>query len=102
MKIVNASPIVIGFLCRVTIQLTDEEHWDDRIAMISCITAPLLIQFAFGISSVEIVDGVELWHIAIVGGTVSSAVTAHYIRRKYALAMDDYDILLLALIVDAE
>ncbi len=75
LKVVNAPPIVIGFLCRITIPLTDEEHWDDRIAMISCITAPLFMQFAFGILSLEIVDGVELWHIAIVGGTVTSAVT---------------------------
>merc|ERR1712173_444385 len=85
MMILNVLPTIVGYLCRFTIPLTDDDHWDDRIAMMSCITAPLFILFAFDLFDEEIGNGVEMWHIAIVIGTVLSAVTAFHILQKYKL-----------------
>ena len=72
----------------MSIPLTDNEHWNDWIGIISCVAAPPFILFEFDILTIEIADGFEMWHLSILVGTLLSVFTAFRIRQKYKVRRD--------------
>eukprot|EP01084_Bolivina_argentea_P284574 487767_1 len=81
--ILNIPNIIIDCLCKITIPLTDYKHWNDYIAVTSCITSPLWILLGFGIFRQEIYM-FELWHIGLLIGILMSIITFVFIRKKHA------------------
>eukprot|EP01084_Bolivina_argentea_P284576 487769_1 len=72
----------INYICKLTIPLTDNKRWNDRIAMMSCIFSPLWILFSFGIFHTEI--GIfEMWHIGLIFGIIMFLFTFYFIQKKY-------------------
>merc|ERR1712228_1143127 len=62
-------------------------HWNDYIAVISCITAPIFIQFAFASNTmfVMIADTIPIVAIVALCGFLLSIFTFWQITKKYKL-----------------
>ena len=81
--------LIVDFLCWITIPKIDEESWNDKIAIISCILTPLLFIFSWEIYDIDIFEGdnftVSVWWITLIFGIVMAIVTALQIKVKYAM-----------------
>ena len=76
---------ILDLLWRITIPLTDEHHWNDWIAVLSCIVAPIWIQFAFAPESISefIGDSFPVVGVVAVIGFEMALFTLWRVRRKY-------------------
>ncbi len=70
LKIILFPITLASFLFKITISLPDDEHWNDYLAVIHCITAPLLICFAF-----ELFELYYYWLSPMIFGAIMSILT---------------------------
>eukprot|EP01084_Bolivina_argentea_P015273 28556_1 len=72
-------PIYIArLIMRITIPLTDKEAWNDKFAVITCITSPMFFCFVF-----ELFETGYYWIFALIFGIIMGIITYYLCQKKY-------------------
>ncbi len=85
-SIVCGPTLLIDALCKYIIPLTNFEDWNDYKAMMSCVTAPVFMQYSFGFISVYLKLGqahLPILAITVLFGICMGCVTYWRVRLKY-------------------
>ena len=81
-NILKGPTLIVELLNYITIPTVDNKSYKPYITCISCITSPILIMYAFGLTSINVLGNVPLYAIVEGVGVILSIVTFVTIKQK--------------------